>query len=133
MTETPQEMVYQSVIVARGYGQKLTPEEICVRQISKLAEELVEIAEHTDGAQSPFWEILEKVSPLARVEFDEGEHKSYSILRDEDAEALKQEMADAQVVLFVMAQAYTLATGEEFDILQAAVAKALRDERRGVR
>lgn len=132
-----QRQVAESV-AKRGYRDGWTAEQFLARQVCKLVEELAEltltIAKVWPGGRLywPWQQIIDKAGLAARLSFDDpAEWHDVAVM---DLAALKSEAADMQVVLFNIAAAIgELEGGQPFDVVQAAVDKATRDEARGVR
>jgi NTP pyrophosphatase (non-canonical NTP hydrolase) len=122
-----QEEVYQAV-AGRGYlnPEKWSKDQLIARQVVKLAEELGEMAEHVHGEEfSALHGLLTKVikvGRIAKIVFDRDPFEEVII----DKNDLRGELADVQVVTFV------LATLLGIDIDEEAHIKATLDVPRGV-
>lgn len=130
-----QEFVY-GCIAARGHADGWTDEQMVARQVVKLGEKLAEAAVSLRPARLGSW-MHDWRRSMARHGI-----LSYEVfeVRDawngagvQDAEALKGELADMMVVILTAAAALNRVTGGEFDVIQAAMEKALEDVDRGVR
>ena len=113
-------------VAARGYRDGWTAEQFVARQLAKLTEELSEaLACMRDPGWHHYWtDDAHVAGRLAREDFDR------KVLWDTvtvDADALRSELADMQVVLFAAAAAL------DFDVVQAAIDKSSQDVARGVR
>lgn len=120
-----QEIVAANV-AARGYRDGWTAEQFVARQLCKLTEELSEaLACMSDPGWHHYWtDDAHMAGRLAREDFDR------KVLWDTveiDADTLRAELADMQVVLFAAAAAL------EFDVVQSAIDKSGADVARGVR
>lgn len=123
-----QKRIYEA-IEARGYLGDWTRDELIGRHLLKLIEEASELvgAVEVPGSATFWpWHNLWKAAERSRVLFDKGDKSTWAGL-EIDQEILKKELADCAVVLFSLAQVVG------FDLLQAAVEKAERDVKRGVR
>ncbi len=133
---TSQEQVFQSVR-NRGYVDGWTKRELMARQVAKLQEELGEIASIALNDDSQLSRDILFTSEVAKIAFDkEGKaywHSASGNLKIRSIPQLRKELADMQVVLFTLAEATVKYSGTEFDIVEAAEAKALADVERGVR
>jgi hypothetical protein len=124
-------------VAKRGYRDGWTAEQFLARQACKLVEELAEltltVAKIWPGGRL-YWNWQQRMNiagKLARLSFDDpAEWADVAVL---DIKAAMEEAADMQVVLFNIAAAIEEATGQPWDIVQAAVDKASGDEARGVR
>jgi hypothetical protein len=125
---TIQRDVFDSV-AARGYldESKWSREQLIVRQVLKAQEELGEAADDgllaAGGCVAFLLVDMVHIGKQAGYVFDGERFKSLAI----DGPALRSELADLQVVLFIAAELLG------FDIVQAAAAKAQADVERGVR
>jgi NTP pyrophosphatase (non-canonical NTP hydrolase) len=123
-----QEIVAANV-AARGYRDGWTAEQFVARQLAKLTEELGEALDQIGGIDK--WADMNWLTAgydaglAARQLFDD--KRGWGGVYLDNADALRAELADMQVVLFAAAQ--TL----EFDIAQAAIDKSGADVERGVR
>lgn len=120
-----------AAITARGYRKDYTIAQFVARNVVKLGEELAELAEHF---RLPLGLPIEYAGLACRNAF-----KDRTIWancgpsgRPGTKEAIRQEMADCQVVLANMAVAYEETYGESFDLMAAAVEKSEADIVRGV-
>ena len=128
-----QERVYACVEM-RGYldPAKWTKDQLIVRQIVKLIEELGEAAQLVEvtPSQRPLLsftngvlERMQKVGREAKRSFDEQLFDGPNILPD----SLRAEITDIQVVLFTVAELLG------FDVVEAAQEKAAADVARGLK
>lgn len=131
---TPQQMVYTNV-KARGYLDGHTTPVLLARQTCKLGEELGELAEHIhlgDDGQQPLWvNFLINSGQVCRAAFDSA--RDWPHVQVRDMAAVKQELADAQVVLNVAGELASTLEAQPFDLQTAAVAKSGADVARGKR
>ena len=119
------------LVAQRGYQEGWTIEQFMARQVAKAAEELGEIALLITMPEQ-LQAMIAATGRIAGVQFDRTE----AWLRDVTSDApdrLAVEMADLQVVLLCMTEAFRRRYDEGFDVLQAALQKAARDVARGVR
>ena len=111
----------------RGYRDGWTREQFLVRQIAKLTEELAELSEvmHAQRYYRRDWEVyLWHAGKGAREHFDRVDlWDTYKIVSEDQA---REEIADLQVIVFNLADAL------DFDVMEAAVAKAETDVEHGV-
>lgn len=121
---------------ARGYRQGWSEEQFAARQVAKLQEEIAEIAKHFHFIVAQDYDLLssgiDQAGQVARDRFDDGSAWKWAGVVG-DTEELKKEIADAQVVIFSLAESVGRLQGEPFDVAQAAVNKSGKDRRRGVR
>lgn len=118
-TRAAQQRVYRSV-EERGYVYGWTRDQLIARQVQKLTEELYELAENISVTRI---DLLAKAAAEAKSDFD---GKRIPDLRAND-EGLAKELADIQVVVFMIAEALGV------DVVTLAVQKATKDIARGVR
>lgn len=127
----PQQLVAEA-IRARGYRAGWTPAQFAARQVTKLTEELSELARYVEVDDLDYvvwlWDLRD-VGELAREAFDNGSWDGVV----EDVERVKDELADIQVVVFVLADVLGEMSGGEFDVVKAAMCKSAKDISRGVR
>ena len=140
-THTAQTKVAEAIKL-RGYRKGWTPVQFLVRQVVKLQEELSELAHLvSDNAsmydyETDFNFAVRRAGQQARKLFDDSFSWYYANLRfhtEKGIEDLKSEAADCMVVLLNIASAIEEITGEEFDLVRAALCKAKTDVPRGVR
>lgn len=131
----PQQRVFENVANKRGYLKGFTHEQYLVRNIAKLVEELAEFASYVKQRRHGHsaWKLnLFEAAKFAREQFDRpDEWESASVFGS--PKELEQEMADMQVVLFNLAQAYSILFARDFNIVEAAEAKSREDIARGRR
>lgn len=127
-----------AAVCDRGYyekpnGDPWSKEQLAVRQVAKLMEELGELNRYTRQIglhrrgwhQYSRWErMLSEAAQVARYAFDDDDWSGAWVV-NEDAAA--EELADIQVVVFTLADVLGI------DILELAREKALDDVERGVR
>jgi len=140
--KTAQDKVYTAV-AERGYREGWSAEQFLARQLCKMVEEINEAQEsvyHTDPTYDTRIHLdrtkedrLMWAARYAKVKFDNKEHPGWYGIGIEDPQALIDELADMQVVLFCAAAAAAELTGQPVDIVQLAVDKATADIARGVR
>lgn len=120
-------------VARRGYREGWTAEEFLARNIAKLQEELAEASEHVPV--STLNDALRTVGDFARFVFDNHDKRLWAVgeIPAEDLKALRSELADCQVVLFCLAGAVGDIEDERFDVVSAALSKAIADWKRGVR
>jgi NTP pyrophosphatase (non-canonical NTP hydrolase) len=120
-----QEEVYQAV-KDRGYldTEEWSRDQLIVRQVVKLIEEVGELSRKTDTGHADRWALLYAVAlgEYAKAMFDNGPFNNPSY----DTGILKHELADVQIVVYV------LATLLGIDIDEEAHIKATLDVPRGV-
>lgn len=127
---TPQQAVSER-ITARGYRKGFSPETFALRQIVKLAEELGELAGKL-GVDIQLFRMISYVRWLARSAFDL--RTDYDQMDPTlDYAGAKEELADLQVVILVLADQLEKLSGEPYDVVQAALKKSRADIERGVR
>lgn len=119
-------------VIDRGYAEGWTPDQMVCRQIAKLVEELGEAVAHLctmgEFLNHPvaFWaDAMDFAARRAKIHFDS--KNTWDDVYLDDLDALRTELADIQVVLFVAAHFLG------FDITQAALDKSNADVKRGVR
>jgi len=113
-----------NAVVARGYLKGWSRKQFVARQAVKLAEELGELTQYL-RLPAVMSRTLRTLGDLARKVF--GDQQLWLTADVINVKAAQQELADIQVVVFCMAQAL------DFDVVQAALAKATSDIERGVR
>jgi NTP pyrophosphatase (non-canonical NTP hydrolase) len=120
-----QEEVFKAV-AARGYldEKKWSTDQLIVRQVVKLIEEIGELSHKVETGHADKWALLyvELIGKYAKEVFDNGPFKNPSY----DKAIMKSELADIQVVVFVLATLLGIDSGEEARI------KATKDVPRGV-
>lgn len=121
---TEQREVYEYVS-ERGYRGGWSLAQFAVRQVLKLIEEIAEMALVVDFQDVMTRATIAAAGSLARATFDGMQATSRATVRDYDA--LREELADIQVVVFALAEAL------DFDVVQAAIRKSRADVARGVR
>ena len=129
---TPQRRVFAAV-QARGYTDGWTEAQFVARQVSKLVEELAEVAHEVPAVGATILIKLADVAEMAREEFDEKDAWTPPVwpafaerLWPDRRAAIASELADLQVVLFAAAERMGV------DIVALAVEKAEADVKRGV-
>lgn len=125
-----QQEVY-ALVVERGYHAGYSEDQFAARQIVKLGEELAELAT-AFKLPEPMAVMLRALGNQARHVFDCGAWKG-ARLDQHHAERVLVELADLQVVLFVLAESISRVSGLEFNLLAAAMQKAASDVERGTR
>ncbi len=120
-------------VAARGYRNGWTLEQFVCRQIAKLQEELAE-AEHLTIVSGGWLlsQAMMRAGETARLTFDNKNAWQGEIVIV-DPEALRDELADVQVVLLNLASAVEELTGRHYDVVHEAVRKSKVDVTRGVR
>jgi NTP pyrophosphatase (non-canonical NTP hydrolase) len=120
-----------AAIKARGYRKDYTIAQFVARNVVKLGEELAELAEHF---RLPLGLPIEYAGLACRNAFKDRTIWTHCgpSGRPGTKEAIRQEMADCQVVLANMAAAYEETYGESFDLMVEAVLKSELDIQRGV-
>lgn len=140
-THTAQTKVAEAIKL-RGYRKGWTPVQFLVRQVVKLQEELSELASLVTenasvyGYETDFGFAVRRAGQQARNLFDDTFSWYYARMTHETeqgVEDLKAEAADCMVVLLNVAAAIEEITGDQFDLVQAALRKARIDVPRGVR
>jgi hypothetical protein len=136
------------LVQRRGYREGWTASEFLVRNVIKLQEELAELTGVSlprIGTFNNYGPALMLVGVVARTVFDAPKDDfdvewaaTNERLRDPKwIDAIGQELADMQVVLFCAAEAlsslYERQDAEPFDLIEAALKKAAADVDRGVR
>lgn len=139
-------MIEQSEVYAmvaqRGYCAGWTHAQFLCRQVTKLQEEMAELAEETLPNNSHWRDVLRATiyaGNKAAERFDSvvagpfWQEAGAHVCEAGTMERIKDELADLQVVLFCAAQAASLLTGKGFDVVEAALEKAECDVERGIR
>ncbi len=121
----------------RGYRAGWTRVQYLARQVAKLQEELAELV-GVVRCRTTGWLMWEEVArsagECARVAFDEGGEVAWGPAAVAgDLDAVAEELADLQVVLFCAAETLGELLGTGFDVVEAARLKAAQDVARGVR
>jgi len=130
----------------RGYRTGWNAEQFFARQIAKMQEELGELVRYVRDnrnldicEESDLEFYIKRASQKARQIFDQEEMWIYAGIQQDDGITKKikceimSKLADMQVVLYVMAEAFSEITSEPFDIETTALVKATNDIERGVR
>ena len=129
MTGDQVQLATVRAVARRGYLHGWTDDELLVRQVVKLAEELGELVDYIETPdrelQQLFYE-MGKVGMRARVIFDNPQLVIDATVID--TQAAIAELTDCAVVLAVAAHALAVP-----DLMYAASVKASSDEARGVR
>lgn len=123
-----------AAVAARGYREGWTAEQFAARQVCKLVEELAELSQvvEADTVRSyAYEEDLDQLGIDARKMFDD--ETAWGWAGVQDIAAARAELADIQVVVFTLAAALNEIDGEQWDVAQAALDKALADMGRDVR
>lgn len=138
--QTPQSIVNDN-IRARGYRDGWSAESFLMRQITKLAEELGEVARNVRLADDLDFGI-EATGREAKDLFDKDKQDSDLFKAanyvlpcgyTSHIESISSELTDMQVVLFAAASVIEELTGRPFDIQMEAIRKSQADISRGVR
>lgn len=130
-THEAQEAIFES-LVARGYTDGLDYKQLTARQVCKMVEEVLEVAQHIEGFSGQTDELIAKLHDAARAEFDDLKRwQSYGRIRS--YAGLKAELPDVAVTLANTAEALTWADEYAFDVMAEGVKKAAADVTRGRR
>lgn len=125
-----QQQVAQAVI-DRGYMKGWSWHQFAARQVYKLAEELGELNQYVRSNQDMDWEVIGEAAVVARTLFDN--QMIWGGSKVENLDQAKKELADVQVVVFVLAHCLEQMSGREWSVVKEAVGKATKDVERGVR
>lgn len=119
-----------SAVEARGYFNGYTDKQLFARQVCKMLEEAAELAEcvQLPGNVSAAAYIM---GMEARRAFDDKGAWDYE--PDIDAPRAMKEDADVTVTACCGGELLSRITGQPFDVVEAAVEKAVSDVKRGVR
>lgn len=121
-----------SLVDERGYHDGWTPEQFAARQVAKLQEELAELADAfflPDDEGAYLQTMMSKTGTIARETFKRGNwHQAQPIRIDEAID----ELADLQVVIFVLAEELARLAGRPVNVIRAAMDKSEADVKRGV-
>ena len=120
----------------RGYREGWTAVQFAARQVAKLQEELAELAlgVHFNAGEATGAEADVMIAGgSCKALFDRGDWSQAELSPAFDLDYLRGEIADLQVVVFNLAAAVAEIAEEPFDVAAAAVRKATKDVKRGVR
>jgi hypothetical protein len=121
--------IVAAAVAARGYRNGWTAEQFAARQVAKFTEELAEYAKCFSFSHGgPISLELIELGAKSRKVFDRPSYApTWRLVKLDNAERARAELADLQVVILAAADALG------FDVLEAARVKAEADVQRGVR
>lgn len=118
----------------RGYLEGWTDAQAALLQIAKMEEEAAELAftlAVIDGPTPSYLSSIHATGYACRQAFDSP--RQFRCDKVHNLEEAKAELADVQVVVFVLAEILKQMTGDDFDVVAAAEAKVRKDVGRGTR
>jgi len=139
----PAQQAVAAAVAIRGYREGYTAHQFAARQVAKLAEELLEVAEHmawpaypetnTNSNIKAMLGDIDTAGTMAKRVFNNPD--SWADQPDSAVDPLPMiaELADLQVAIFCLAGALAEITGQPVDIVALARDKATADIDRGVR